>query len=128
MKSIWKIQNSTRNFMLRKSFWHKKKIINKPNFDFNKILTQQNLSKNKKKKYNQIFINKPSKIKLWNKQFKIMDYFLNVNLSVYNGLKFIEFEVKKEMLGSTVGTYILTRRITSEIHLKKKIKKKKINK
>jgi ribosomal protein S19 len=54
-----------------------------------------------------------------------MDYFLNVNLSVYNGLKFIEFEVKKEMLGSTVGTYILTRRITSEIHLKKKIKKKK---
>jgi ribosomal protein S19 len=49
---------------------------------------------------------------------------LEKNLNVYNGSKFIVLAVKKEMLNTFVGSYILTKRITSDIHSKSKKNKK----
>jgi ribosomal protein S19 len=43
---------------------------------------------------------------------------LEKKLQVYNGTKFVEINVSKEMLGRAIGGFVLTKRITSDIHSK----------
>lgn len=45
-------------------------------------------------------------------------------MSVYNGTKFVELLVKKEMVGLRAGCFVLTKRITADIHIKTKRNKK----
>jgi len=49
---------------------------------------------------------------------------LEKNVHVYNGTKFVDLVVKKEMLGSFFGSFVLTKRITSDIHSKTKRNKR----
>lgn len=54
---------------------------------------------------------------------------LDKNLQVYNGTKFVEIFVKREMLNLFLGGFVLTKRITSDIHIKtKRNKKGRLNK
>ncbi len=43
---------------------------------------------------------------------------------MYNGTKFASVAVKKEMLGFFVGSFVLTKRITADIHHKTKRNKR----
>jgi ribosomal protein S19 len=45
-------------------------------------------------------------------------------LQLYNGGKFVDVVVKKEMLGFFLGSFVLTKRITSVIHSKTRKNKK----
>jgi len=46
------------------------------------------------------------------------------NLQVYNGMKFVEILVRREMLGRQIGNFVLCKRITSDIHSKTRKNKK----
>lgn len=59
-----------------------------------------------------------SKFKLWSKGIRIFSNLLEKECQVYNGGKFVEIAVKKEMLGFFFGSFVLTKRITSIIHSK----------
>lgn len=49
-------------------------------------------------------------------------------LNMYNGTKFVELFVKKEMVGHFAGSFTLTKRITADIHSKtKKNKRGRLN-
>ena len=68
-------------------------------------------------------------IKTWAKGIKIFSDLLEKKIEVYNGCKFVELSVKREMLSSYLGCFTLTKRITSDIHNKtKKNKKGRLNK
>lgn len=71
-----------------------------------------------------IKLNKLDAMKLWSKGTRIFSNLLEKSLNVYNGSKFIVLPVKKEMLGTFIGSYVLTKRITSDIHSKSKKNKK----
>jgi ribosomal protein S19 len=49
---------------------------------------------------------------------------LEKDLQVYNGVKFIGVPVKPEMLGFFIGSFVLSKRITSDIHHKTKRNKR----
>ena len=54
---------------------------------------------------------------------------LEKKIHMYNGVKFVELVTKREMLGNSIGNFILTKRITSDIHNKtKRNKKGRLNK
>ena len=54
---------------------------------------------------------------------------LEKNLQIYNGVKFVEVMAKREMLNHPLGSFVLTKRITADIHNKtKKNKKGRLNK
>jgi ribosomal protein S19 len=57
-------------------------------------------------------------IKLWSKGTRLFSDLLGKNLQVYNGVKFVDLSVKNEMWGFFIGHFILTKRITSDIHSK----------
>lgn len=68
-------------------------------------------------------------IRTWAKGTRVFSDLLEKNLHIYNGVKFVDFITKKEMLGSSLGSFVLTKRITSDIHHKtKKNKKGRLNK
>ncbi len=62
--------------------------------------------------------------KFWTKGTRIFSDFLEKNIVVYNGSKFVDLTVKREMLGGFIGSYVLTKRITADIHSKSKKNKK----
>lgn len=61
---------------------------------------------------------------MWIKGTRIFSNLLEKNLLIYNGLKFVELSVKKEMLGFFLGSFVLTKRMTSDIHSKTRKNKK----
>jgi len=63
-------------------------------------------------------------LKLWAKGTPIFSDLLERNLQVYNGAKFVDVLVRKEMLGRTLGNFVLCKRITSDIHSKTRKNKK----
>ena len=68
-------------------------------------------------------------LKTWAKGTKIFSDLLEKKLQIYNGVKFIELAAKREMLGASLGGFVLTKRITADIHNKtKKNKKGRLNK
>lgn len=71
---------------------------------------------------------KQKPILFWNKQTLICKKMLNLNLNVYCGNKFLEVAVRESMLGKHIGSYVLTKRITGEIHFKNAKLSKKFNK
>lgn len=78
--------------------------------------------------FRRTFINKvegsPNLTKLWSKGTRIFSNLLDKNYQVYNGNKFVEVPIKKEMLGLFLGSFVLTKRITSTIHSKTRKNKK----
>lgn len=77
--------------------------------------------------YRKSYLSKIAKLnamKIWTKGTRIFSNLLEKNINVYNGSRFIELSTKKSMLGSFIGNYILTKRITSDIHRKSKKNKK----
>lgn len=69
-------------------------------------------------------VDKVREIKLWSKGTRIFSDLLERDLQVYNGLKFINVQVKMEMLGFFIGSFVLSKRITSDIHHKTKRNKR----
>lgn len=67
-------------------------------------------------------------LKLWVKNSKIFLDLLGKKINIYNGTKFISLTVKKEMWGKVLGEFILTKRISSDIHFKKSKSKNKTSK
>ena len=67
---------------------------------------------------------KTKNITLWNKRMFIARNCLESLLKVYNGRKFQTIVVKKNMIVSVLGQFVLTKRITSKIHSKSDNKKK----
>jgi ribosomal protein S19 len=63
-------------------------------------------------------------LKLWTKGTRIFSDLLEKTLQLYNGGKFVELSVKKEMLNFFLGSFVLTKRITSVIHSKTRKNKK----
>jgi ribosomal protein S19 len=55
---------------------------------------------------------------------RIFSDFLEKDITVYNGLKHVTLNIRREMLSTFVGSYVLTKRITSDIHSKTKKNKK----
>lgn len=45
-------------------------------------------------------------------------------MQVYNGVKFIGVSVKNEMIDSFIGSFVLSKRITADIHNKTKRNKR----
>jgi len=56
--------------------------------------------------------------KVWAKGTRLFSDLLEKTLQVYNGCKFVDVPVKKEMLGTYMGSYVLCKRITADIHSK----------
>lgn len=74
-------------------------------------------------------LNNNAKIKIWSKGFLLFSDLSDKKLNIYNGGKLVEVEVKKEMVGQFLGNFVLTKRITSDIHNKtKKNKRGRLNK
>lgn len=74
-------------------------------------------------------LNAKNEIKTWAKGTKLFSDLLEKKIDVYNGCKFVELSVKREMLSHSLGCFALTKRITSDIHNKtKKNKKGRLNK
>lgn len=69
-------------------------------------------------------IEKKSTLTLWSKGTRLFSNLLEKDLNVYNGTKFTSVAVKKEMLGLFAGSFVLTKRITSDIHHKTKRNKR----
>lgn len=69
-------------------------------------------------------IEKKSTLTLWSKGTRLFSNLLEKELNVYNGTKFASVAVKKEMLGFFVGSFVLTKRITADIHHKTKRNKR----
>lgn len=62
--------------------------------------------------------------KLWTKGTRIFSDLLEKTIQIYNGGKFVEVAVKKEMISLFLGSFVLTKRITSAIHSKTRKNKK----
>ncbi len=60
---------------------------------------------------------------------KLSDYILNSDIgliiSVYNGNNFVNVKILELMVGYKVGTFVLTKKLGSFIHISKKKKKNK---
>lgn len=70
-----------------------------------------------------------AELKTWAKGTKIFSDLLEKKIHVYNGVKFVEVVLKREMTGASFGSFVLTKRITADIHTKtKKNKKGRLNK
>lgn len=69
-------------------------------------------------------INSAENIKSWVKDMRFFFDFLEKTITVYNGSKFVDFQVKREMWGYFIGNFVLTKRITAEIHNKTKKNKR----
>lgn len=63
--------------------------------------------------------------KLFRKNQKIKEGWVGQKLYVYNGKTFQRKTVNLGMVGHKVGEFILTKRLGSQIHVKKEKKKKK---
>lgn len=63
-------------------------------------------------------------LRLWRKGTRVFPALLEKNLSVYNGNKFIDLAMRGEILGSFLGSLVLTKRITAAIHSKTRKNKK----
>lgn len=63
-------------------------------------------------------------MKMFSKKTVLFSELLSKKLSVYNGLKYVSIFLKNEMLGASLGSFILTKRITSSIHSKTKRNRK----
>lgn len=63
-------------------------------------------------------------LKFWAKGTPIFSDLLERNLQIYNGAKFVDVLVRKEMLGRTLGNFVLCKRITADIHSKTRKNKK----
>jgi ribosomal protein S19 len=63
-------------------------------------------------------LGKQDAISVWAKDTRVFSNLLEKKLQVYNGTKFVEINVSKEMLGRAIGGFVLTKRITSDIHSK----------
>lgn len=63
-------------------------------------------------------------LRLWAKGTRIFSDLLEKELQVYNGVKFVGVPVKPEMLGAFIGSYVLSKRITADIHHKTKRNKR----
>lgn len=68
--------------------------------------------------------NNKNALKFWAKGTRIFSDLLEKNLQVYNGVKFVEVLVRREMLGKPLGNFVLCKRITSDIHSKTRKNKK----
>jgi len=62
--------------------------------------------------------------KIWLKGTRVFSDLLDKKINIYNGAKFAELTVSKEMFGKFLGSFILSKRITSAIHSKTKRNKK----
>lgn len=68
-------------------------------------------------------------VKLWLKGFRLFSDLSDKKIFAYNGGKFVEITVKKDMSGNFLGCFVLTKRITADIHSKtKRNKKGRLNK
>lgn len=66
------------------------------------------------------FLQKNNNIKKVSRNLKIYSSFLNKKVKIYNGKKYILQEIKPNMIGYKFGDFVLTKKITNKIHLKKK--------
>jgi len=69
-------------------------------------------------------LEKKASLTLWSKGTRLFSNLLEKELHTYNGSKFTSVVVKKEMLGLFLGSFVLTKRITSDIHHKTKRNKR----
>lgn len=60
------------------------------------------------------------------KRTPILFFFEEKNFRVYCGNKFLPIFMRPDMRGSKLGSFVMTKRITSEIH-KKEVKGRKAN-
>lgn len=65
-------------------------------------------------------------MRLRHKRLNIMLFMKEKNLRVYCGNKFLPVYIKPEMRGLKLGSFVFTKRITSEIH-KKELRGRKVN-
>lgn len=65
--------------------------------------------------------------KIWFKNIKIQAENVGMEVLVYNGNRFINVLIEEKMIGHTLGTFLLTKKIGGNIHKKKK-KVKKVKK
>jgi ribosomal protein S19 len=75
-------------------------------------------------------LSKLEEVKLWTKKSKITSCFnIGSRFQMYNGSKFVNLTLERDMQGYTMGEFCFTKRITSAIHNKgsktDKSKKKK---
>lgn len=63
-------------------------------------------------------------LKIWGKGIRLFSDLLEKNIYAYNGIKFVEILVRKEMLGKFLGSFVLCKRVTSDIHSKTRKNKK----
>lgn len=70
-------------------------------------------------RYNFIWkIQKMDFIKIWSKGTRIFKNLINKKLNVYNGKNFISVLIQKEMYNFFIGSYVITKHLTAEIHKK----------
>lgn len=66
--------------------------------------------------------NKNLKLKALRKNFKVTPFLINQSVEVHNGHKYVNLEIKPEMIGYTLGEFVFTKKTV--IHKTKKSKKK----
>lgn len=64
--------------------------------------------------------------KVWFKNIVISKEDIGKEVEIYNGNKFFNVLLEEKMIGTVLGSYILTKKIGNNIH-KKKVKGKKKN-
>lgn len=64
------------------------------------------------------------KIKIYNKNFIILNSFIGYIFYIHNGNRFIKIVITQDMVGHSLNKFILTRYNNGFIHTKKKRKKK----
>ena len=62
--------------------------------------------------------------KVWYKNIVIREENVGMEVSVYNGQKFINVLIEEKMIGNKLGSFVLTKKLGGNIHKKKKKVKK----
>lgn len=60
---------------------------------------------------------------IWSRDQYILEQDVGKFVRVYNGNKFVEVLIEENMVGRSFGTYVMSRRMGVEIHIRKRKKK-----
>ena|ERR1043165_1520209 len=66
--------------------------------------------------------------KLYDKSSYITEWYMGKRVKVYMGNKFLALDITRDMVGRRFGEFVVTKRMGSFIHKKKKKKKVKVSK